>query len=141
LTRAPQAANRAQVEAHIAALQAKPPTPAPAPTPPPPTEAAPPTPRSGRTERLTGVSLISVGIGALVGGVVAGAYAKAEGDRLTADAHTTMPWDPERDAAGRRDQVLQGVFLGVGAAAVVTGTTLYLVGHARDGRWTLARHL
>jgi tetratricopeptide (TPR) repeat protein len=140
LTRAPNAPNRAHVETRIAELQAKPPAPAPPHHPPAATTTvavAKEAPRSGHTLRLAGLSLASIGVGALAGGIVAGAFAKSESDALTHAGQVPEPWDPSRDAAGRRDQILQGVFLAVGGAAVVSGATLYLVGHARDRKWTL----
>jgi tetratricopeptide (TPR) repeat protein len=136
LTRAPDAPNRAQVEARISELRAKPPVLAP-PQQPATVVVANEAPRSGRTLRLAGVSLASVGVGALVGGIVAGVFARSESDALTQAGQVPEPWDPSRDAAGRRDQILQGVFLAVGGAGVVGGVTLYLIGHARDRRWTL----
>ena len=41
-------------------------------------------------------------------------------------------FDPSKESAGQRDQTLAIVFIGAGAAAVVTGAVLYFLG-ARKG--------
>jgi len=71
---------------------------------------------------------------ALVGaGVVFGVLAKQAGDRLTQLDQNRGVFDASKESTGRRDQVLEGVFIGVGAAAVATGAILYVLG-ARAGQ-------
>ena len=41
-------------------------------------------------------------------------------------------FDPSKESAGERDQLLAGVFLGVGAAAIATGAVLYVLGLQDD---------
>jgi hypothetical protein len=59
--------------------------------------------------------------------------AKRDGDQLTQLDQARGVFDPSTESAGRLDQVLEGVFIGVGAAAVATGVVLYVLG-ARTGQ-------
>ena len=87
----------------------------------------------GRGKKLAGIVTAAGGL-ALVGtGIAFGVLAKQAGDQLTQLDQSRGVFDPSKESAGRRDQVLEGVFIGVGAAAVVTGAILYVVG-ARAGR-------
>ena len=97
-------------------------------------QAAPPAQaQPGRGRKLAGIVTASAGL-ALVGtGIAFGVLAKQAGDQLTQLDQNSGVFDPSKESAGRRDQVLEGVFIGVGAAAVVTGAILYVVG-ARAGR-------
>jgi tetratricopeptide (TPR) repeat protein len=145
LVREPNARNRAEVEARIAELQplagkgagsARAVTPAATAS---PTDVAvastpPPSPPSQRGLRIAGVTVAAIGAGALVGGAVAAALARAASDNLSAAGR----YDPEIDQAGARDQAVAAALLAVGGAALVTGAVLYAVGHARDRRWSFA---
>jgi hypothetical protein len=89
--------------------------------------------QSGRGKKLAGI-LVGAGGLALVGtGIVFGVLAKQAGDQLTQLDQSRGVFDPSKESAGRRDQVLEGVFIGVGAAAVATGAILYVLG-ARAGQ-------
>jgi tetratricopeptide (TPR) repeat protein len=106
------------------------------PTPAAVAEAAPgETPRSGRALRLGGIASAAGGL-ALVGtGIVFGVLAKRAGDDLTQLDEQRGIFDPAKEDAGQRNQLLSGVFIGVGAAAVATGVVLYVLG-ARGGEPT-----
>jgi tetratricopeptide (TPR) repeat protein len=96
-------------------------------------ESPPKAGQPGRAKKLAGVVLAAGGL-ALVGtGITFGVLAKQAGDRLTQLDQQRGVFDPSTESAGRRDQVLEGVFIGVGAAAVATGAILYLLG-ARAGQ-------
>jgi len=82
----------------------------------------------GRGMKLTGVAIAAGGL-ALVGtGIAFGVLAKQAGDQLTQLDQQRGVFDPSKQSAGQRDQVIEGVCIGVGAAAVATGTILYLLG-------------
>jgi hypothetical protein len=38
-------------------------------------------------------------------------------------------FDPSKQSAGKTDQVLEGVFFGIGGAAVVAGVVVFALGH------------
>jgi hypothetical protein len=81
--------------------------------------------------KWTGVALAASGL-ALVGtGIAFGVLAKQAGDQLTQLDQQRGVFDPSKESAGQRDQVFEGVFIGVGAAAVATGAILYLLGTRR----------
>jgi hypothetical protein len=66
-------------------------------------------------------------------GVVFGVLAKQAADDLTQLDKNRGIFDPATEDAGQRDQLLAGIFLGVGAAAIATGVVLYVLG-ARDAQ-------
>jgi tetratricopeptide (TPR) repeat protein len=85
-------------------------------------------PRPGRGLRISGIASAAGGL-ALVGlGVAFGVRAKQAGDDLTQLDAQNGVFDPSKETAGKRDQGLAVVCLGVGAAALVTGAVLYLLG-------------
>jgi tetratricopeptide (TPR) repeat protein len=93
-----------------------------------PTEASNP----GQGLRLAGMASAAGGL-ALVGtGIVFGVLARRASDDLTQLDQNRGVFDPSKESAGQRDQILAGVFLGVGAAAIATGAVLYVLG-ARNG--------
>jgi hypothetical protein len=139
-------ADKADVENHISECEtqqaklapppvvtvAAPPTPAPAPTvfqAPAPVAtvnlAAPSSaePDSGSGLRIAGIVTAAVGVLALGGGVFCNLEANSLTSQLNGSNYT-------RDKASRRDtyETLGWVGYGVGAAALVTGTTLFMVG-------------
>lgn len=82
----------------------------------------------GRGKKLAGVVLAAGGV-ALVGtGIAFAVLAKRASDQLTQLDQSRGVFDPSKESAGRRDQVLEGVFIGVGAAALATGAILYFLG-------------
>jgi hypothetical protein len=96
------------------------------PPPPPP----PPEGDRGHTLRIAGITVGAIGLACLVGGIATGVLAQQAGDELSRLDQTRprVQFDPGKEDAGKTDQVLEGVFLGIGAAAVVTATVLYAVG-------------
>ena len=96
-------------------------------------EALPEQRQPGRGRKLAGIVTAAGGLALVGAGIAFGVLAKQAGDQLTQLDQSRGVFDPSKESAGRRDQVLEGVFIGVGAAAVVTGAILYVVG-ARAGR-------
>jgi tetratricopeptide (TPR) repeat protein len=102
--------------------------------------AAPPsgeTAHAGRTKLIAGIAVATVGVGALVGGLVAGVLAQNAGDKLTQLDRARQSFDYGQQQAGKTDTIAEGVLLGVGAAAVVSGGVLVVLGlrerrHARQ---------
>jgi tetratricopeptide (TPR) repeat protein len=94
-----------------------------------PPEAAQP----GRGKRLLGIAVAAGGLALVGAGIAFGVLAKRDGDQLTQLDQKRGVFDPSTENAGRLDQVFEGVFIGVGAAAVATGAILYLLG-ARAGQ-------
>jgi hypothetical protein len=133
LRKAPElsAADRAEVQAHIAQLQREQ-------TPPPAriTELAPerlPEPRAEDTRderpalRKAGLSVAAVGVVAIAGGVYFGLHARSLEDRI----NSAPRYSPADYDGGRTSETLQFVMYGVGAAAVIGGVVLYLLGLPR----------
>ena len=85
-------------------------------------------PAGGTGMKWAGISVAAAG-GVLVGaGIVFGILAKREGDDLTQIDQQHGVFDPGKESNGRRDQVLEAIFIGTGVAALATGTVLYLLG-------------
>jgi F0F1-type ATP synthase membrane subunit c/vacuolar-type H+-ATPase subunit K len=76
---------------------------------------------------VPGVALTVVGLAAFGGGVAFGLAAHS------AASSVASQYDPNRDAAGKRDATLQWVGYGVGAAALVTGVILLVRGPGESG--------
>lgn len=86
-----------------------------------------PASRSHRGLKLAGLATAGAGVGLVLTGAAFGMLARsAQGDIESAVAHGA-PYDPDRDAAGRRDATISAVTLGVGAAAVVAGGVMYFL--------------
>lgn len=134
---------------HLPPDQTRPPgstTPAPQPVP-PSTEATPPsstpatTPaaapaatteteaRPGRTKKIAGLVTAGVGVAAVVVGAAFGGLAAKASDDLTKLDQNMQTFDPSKQSSGKTDQLLEGVFLGVGGAAIVAGVVVYVLGH------------
>ena len=109
-----------------------PPSVAPATAPVALTEPAPAAPtRPGRGLRIGGIASAAGGL-ALVGiGIAFGVRAKQAGDDLTRLDEQNGVFDPAKETAGKRDQGLAVVCVGLGAAAIVTGAVLYILGARR----------
>jgi tetratricopeptide (TPR) repeat protein len=168
LVKVPDAPNRADVEARInalnAALAAKTPIPASQPTTTPavtmptmpttPSESArtpasalaasaPEAPvaasdRAGRGKRIAGAVVGAAGLAIIAGGIVTGVLAKNASDAVSAADRAHQPYDQAMYNAGKTDQIIEGVLLGVGGAAVVTGVVLFVVGHREAKRAPVA---
>lgn len=87
----------------------------------------------GRAKKLAGIGAAAGGVALVAAGIAFGVLAKQSGDAVTAAARAHQSFDPSKESAGHLDTTLEGVFIGVGAAAVVTGGVLYLLGH-REAR-------
>ena len=85
---------------------------------------------SGRGLRMAGLGCGALGVAAVGTGIYFYTQAKYYSDKVTGEA----PWNPADVNAGKRAETLQWVFYGAGAAAVITGTALYVAGwHSADG--------
>jgi tetratricopeptide (TPR) repeat protein len=89
----------------------------------------------GRGKRIAGISSGTAGVLMLVAGGYFGNVASGNAADIRTACASGCEWTDieSKDAAGRRAEKLQYVFLGAGAAAVATGVWLYLRGaRARD---------
>jgi tetratricopeptide (TPR) repeat protein len=116
-------------------LRANPPPPEPPPpaTPvlsaaPAATVTAPPPPRHRRALTGAGIGVGILGLSSIGGGIAAGVLANSAANSLTALDQGHMTFDPGQENAYHTDRLLEGVFLGVGAALTVTGVVLVVVG-------------
>lgn len=101
--------------------------------------------RPGRTLKISGVAIGSVGIAVLATGLVYGYRAQSLADQVTTACATNCDWAAwkDKDAAGRHDVTIGRVLDGVGVATVIGGSVLYYLGvrqgslsvdpHAREG--------
>jgi PEGA domain len=85
----------------------------------------------GGTLRTTGVVLGSAGAAVVIVGMVFGLAAKSDGD---ANAKTGATFSSSTYDAGHRDQTLQYVGYGLGAALIAAGVTTYLIGGHAHGQ-------
>jgi hypothetical protein len=129
------AAEKADVERHIAELQAA--SAAQEPPPPPVAEKAaatevelPKTPaaRQGTGLRTAGIVTASVGMAAVVAGVVFGLSARSIEKDVTSD-NSRQTYDRNKDDRGHLYAKLQWVGYGVGGAALAGGALLYYFGY------------
>jgi hypothetical protein len=123
---------RAQVQAHITDMeqQARQAAPAPvvaAPAPALPPPAAAPAADTSRRLRVAALAAASVGVVLVASAAYFGARTQTLSDEVTADAKKGLFSQSKYDE-GQRDQLLQWVGYGVGAAALVGGGLLYLLG-------------
>jgi hypothetical protein len=101
------------------------------------TRAAPIDLHAGRTKEIAGLTVAGVGIAALVTGIALSAIAKSDSESLTALDQSGGVWDPGKDSTGRTLGLVGPVLIGVGAAAVVAGGVVAILGfrdakHARE---------
>lgn len=95
-------------------------------------EELPPT-SSGRSMKVGGLVTAGAGVGLVITGAVFGMMASSAQSDVEKGIENGTPFDPELDAAGRRNAKISVITLGVGAAAVVTGGVLYFLG-ARNAK-------
>lgn len=120
------------------------------PTAPPPAETTPvaatatpePVARPGRTLKIAGLATGAVGVAGLAVGIAFGALAQSASSSLTNTSRNGGFYDPGKYSSGHTDQIVEGVTLGIGAAAVAGGVVLYVLGRraaahapARDVAW------
>jgi tetratricopeptide (TPR) repeat protein len=128
----PEPVDAAEVRARITILEerlpketaAKPAAVAPAATAPP----APPPRDSGRKKTIAGIAVGVVGVAAIAGGIACGVLAQQNGDALTKLDQMLGTFSSAKETAGKSEQIAEGVLLGVGGAAVVTGVVLIALG-------------
>jgi tetratricopeptide (TPR) repeat protein len=101
-------------------------TSAPAPS---PAEVSPP----GRAKKIAGIVVGVVGVAGLGAGIAFGVLAKSASDDLSQLNGNKGTFDYDKQQTGKTDQLLEGVLLGIGGAALAAGTTLFILGH-RDAR-------
>jgi tetratricopeptide (TPR) repeat protein len=91
----------------------------------------PPEAEGGASLRIAGITVGAIGLACLVAGLATGVLAQQASDDLSKLDQTRprVPFDPAKESEGKTDQLLEGVFLGVGFAAVATAAVLYGVGH------------
>ena len=113
------------------------PSPTPTPNPSPPTVTpAPasavtetPPPRKPRKALIgAGVALSVFGVLSLGGGIASGVLASSTANDLSNLDKMGGVFDPGKDSLYTTERTLEGVFLGVGAAATVTGIVLIVIG-------------
>jgi len=88
---------------------------------------------SGGRLKLAGVTVGAAGVGLVITGAIFGVMAKSAQSDVETAVKSGAPFDPDRDAAGRRNGMISAVTLGVGVTAVVTGGVLFFLG-SRDAR-------
>jgi tetratricopeptide (TPR) repeat protein len=92
--------------------------------------------RPGRTLKIAGLATGAVGVAGLAVGIAFGALAQSASSSLTNTSRNGGFYDPGKYSSGHTDQIVEGVTLGIGAAAVAGGVVLYVLGrraqlHAR----------
>jgi tetratricopeptide (TPR) repeat protein len=87
--------------------------------------------RPSRPMIVGGVVAAGIGVAAMATGIAFGVLAKNAGDTLTKNDNARLPFDNATYQAGQRDQILEGVFIGIGAAALVVGGTIAVLGSRR----------
>jgi hypothetical protein len=89
---------------------------------------------SGRGLRIAGITCGALGVASVGTGVYFYTQAKSYSDKVSGQTVA----NPSDESAGKHAQTMQWVFYGVGAAAIATGTVLYLLGwpSADSGRTT-----
>jgi tetratricopeptide (TPR) repeat protein len=114
-------------------------TPAPAPVASPSEpEPAPALPASdtgrARTLKVTGISVAAVGLAALGAGIGLAVVAKQDSNQLSTTDQQHGVFDPSKDSTGRAFGVAGPALIGVGAAAVVIGGVVFVLGHRAEHR-------
>jgi hypothetical protein len=113
-------------------------SPAPAPTAASPPASAqptvtltPPPPRDRRGLRIAGLTIGSVGVALIGGGIGFAFIADSNARDLNALDRAGGVFDSGKDSAYTTDRALEATFFAVGAAATATGVVLYVVGRRR----------
>jgi tetratricopeptide (TPR) repeat protein len=163
LTRTPDAANRAEVETKLAELaklveqekrteglepnhvrplngetdaatraQVAPPSP-------PPRVPSWSERHPGGVKTIAGIATAGVGVALLATGIAFGVMAKQEADDLTRIGREMGTFDPAKQSAGKTDQTIEAVTLGVGGAALATGALLVVLGRREARRASAER--
>jgi len=83
---------------------------------------------AGRGMRIAGITSAAGGLALLGTGIAFAVLAKRAANDLTQLDASQGVFDPSKQDAGQRDQILADVLIGVGAATLVTGAILYVSG-------------
>jgi hypothetical protein len=95
--------------------------------PPPMLEQPGPAPKPGLSGRQkVGIVIAAIGAGSLLLGGVFGAIAKSSEKKIETASDNYDAFDPSVDKLGRASEKAEFVFLGVGLAAAITGTVVYM---------------
>ena len=100
-----------------------------------------PQPSSHRSLKLAGLATAGAGVGLVLTGAAFGMLARSAQSDVESAVANGSPYDPDRDAAGRRDATISVVTLGVGAAAVVAGGVMYFLAARSDTQSTATARL
>jgi tetratricopeptide (TPR) repeat protein len=88
---------------------------------------------AGRTKKISGLAVGAVGAAALATGIAFGVLANNAGNDLSRVDQQMGVFDASKQRTGQTDQLIEGVMLGVGGAALVAGVVVYVLGH-REAR-------
>src|SRR5207253_10151787 len=112
----PEPADAAEIRSRITTLEQRQAAQAPpAATPAKATPAQPPATRdvhAGRTLTIAGAALVAVGVAAAAGGIASGVLAQQNADDITKAAQMMGKYSASKDAAGKNEQIAEGVLLG-----------------------------
>jgi tetratricopeptide (TPR) repeat protein len=89
----------------------------------------PPPVDTGHSKRLAGLAIAGTGVVAVATGFYFGHLASADADQVH---NGTGVWDPGVESAGKRDDLIAKVLWGVGGAAIVGGTVMYVLGRGGE---------
>jgi hypothetical protein len=88
---------------------------------------------------IPALTAAGIGVAFLGAGLTFGIFALKANNSIEQDSRNGnpppgngIPFNVQTDSDGKRDQTLEEIFLGVGAAALVTGGILYVVGHSNE---------
>ncbi len=103
--------------------------------------AAPPPKKPLRTRLVAGAVVGAVGLGLTIGGIALSALSGNAANQLTNADRNHLPYDPKLYSTYQNDAVGGGVMLGIGVAALATGTALIVIDVKRHGsQGTYARN-
>jgi tetratricopeptide (TPR) repeat protein len=105
---------------------------------PAPAALAPPSAKAptGRGTKIGGAILAALGVASLATGIGFSVLAHQSGEELSKLDRATpkVMFDPQKEQAGKTDQIVADVMLSVGAVAAVVGTVVALVGRRAEKR-------
>lgn len=84
---------------------------------------------AGRTKKIAGLAVGVLGLACVATGIAFGVLAQSLSDQATSLDRSMGTYDASKDQTGATDVILEGVFLGVGAAALVAGVTVLALGY------------
>jgi tetratricopeptide (TPR) repeat protein len=87
--------------------------------------------RAGRTEKIAGLTIASLGVAGIAVGIGLGVKAKQDSDEASAIDQQHGIFDSGKDSQGRALGTAGPVLIGVGAAALVAGAVVAIVGVKR----------